>query len=112
MTDATATRTSAPAPAAAAAIPAPRTASDRFVFPLAHHVQASLAQDVHPATRAPIHPDQAAICGGCAHLVPRAAADGRARTRCALAVSRRGGPDILPIFPACIRHTPIEGPTP
>lgn len=94
-------------------IPAPRTPApttfagpDRFVFPLARHIQAVVDQDVHPATHAPIHPDATAMCGNCAHCIPRTLHDGQDRTRCELAVSRRGGPDVLPIFPACIQYTP------
>jgi hypothetical protein len=94
--------------AAAAAIPAPRTphlsAMDRF--PLARHVQAVVDQGVHPATRAPIR--QATTCGSCVHAVTKPLGDGTCRTRCELAVSRRGGPDILPGFPGCDHHDSKE----
>ncbi len=83
-----------------------------WVFPLARRVQAVVDTGVHPATREPIHPDTHATCFTCVHAVQRSAADGTARTRCALSASRRKGPDLLPIFPACTSHTPrIEGPT-
>lgn len=107
--------------AAVAAIPAQRRtvaidvhAPDglqTWVFPLARHVQAVVDAGVHPATKEPIHPDSAASCFSCIHAVKRPLADGAQRTRCELSVSRRKGPDLLPIFPACTSHTPrTEGP--
>ena len=82
-----------------------------WVFPLARHVQAVVDAGVHPATKEPIHPDSAASCFSCIHAVKRPLADGAQRTRCELSVSRRKGPDLLPIFPACTSHTPrTEGP--
>lgn len=84
-----------------------------WVFPLARRVQAVVDTGVHPATRKPIHPDAAAGCFSCLHAVQRSLADGGSRTRCALATSRRKGPDLLPIFPACTSHAPrTEGPQP
>lgn len=88
------------------AMQSPTTGPRCAVFPLARHVQAAVDQGVHPATHIPIHPDLAATCGNCMHSVLRTIADGEQRTRCELAVSRRGGPDILPGFPACTQYIP------
>ncbi len=91
-----------------AAIPAPRSSDQPTAVgvPLARHVQALVDQGVHPATRAPIRQD--ATCGSCAHAVSKILGDGSRRTRCELAVSRRGGPDILPHFPGCDHHDSKE----
>jgi hypothetical protein len=82
------------------------TTTEAPTVPLARRIRAVLDTGVHPATRLPILPDPAASCGTCAHLTERIAADGSPRTRCGLAVSRRGGPDLLPRTPACGQHTP------
>lgn len=84
-----------------------------WTYPLARRVQAVVDSGVHPATKEPIHPDTDTTCFTCVHAVQRPAADGTARTRCALSASRRKGPDLLPTFPGCTSHTPRpEGPTP
>ena len=90
-----------PAPRAVDPAPAPSAAA---AYPLARHIQAQLDQGVHPATRAAIQ--QGTTCGTCVHAVAKQVDSGGARTRCELAVSRRGGPDVLPVFPGCDHHTP------
>jgi hypothetical protein len=82
------------------------TTTEAPTVPLARRIRAVLDTGVHPATRLPILPDPDATCGACAHLTERPLADGTTRTRCQLAVSRRGGPDLLPRTPACDQHTP------
>lgn len=94
-----------------ASLPAPRLAPDDTAptrFPLARHLQAIVDLGLHPATGAPIHPDQAVTCAGCAHAIGRPLADGTERTRCALSPSRRHGPDLVPNLPGCVRHRPAE----
>lgn len=81
------------------ATPAPAT------YAPAGHIRIALDAGQHPATGRPLHAE--ATCGGCAHLLRRVAADGQPRTRCALAVSRRGGPDVRPTYPACDQHEPL-----
>lgn len=84
---------------ASPSLASPNTAPAAPVFPLARHIQVLVERGVHPATSAPIRRD--ACCGTCANTVTKPLEDGSVRTRCALAVSRRGGPDVLPSFPAC-----------
>ena len=57
---------------------------------------------MHPATGSALRPET--TCGTCTQLTTRVAGDGLPRTRCALAVSRRGGPDVHPTYPGCDRH--------
>ncbi len=78
------------------------TAAAPSVFPPAGHIRIALDADQHPATKRPLLAETS--CGDCVHLATRTAGDGRPRTRCALAVSRRGGPDVHPTYPGCDRH--------
>lgn len=72
------------------------------IYPPARRIRAAIDAGQHPATRRPLLAETS--CGGCAHLVQRIPVDGRPRTRCALAVSRRGGPDVRPEYPGCDQH--------
>lgn len=113
MSDATTTTAATTAPETA--LPAPRRpiaidvhapgGLQTWVFPPARHVRAVLETGIHPATGRPIHTDPDATCFTCIHAVQRPVADGE-RTRCALAISRRRGPDLIPTFPACTGHSP------
>jgi len=78
------------------------TAQPGPAYAPAGHIRISLEAGAHPATGRPLLPE--ATCGSCAHLTGRLAVDGRPRTRCALAVSRRGGPDVHPTYPGCDQH--------
>lgn len=78
------------------------TAAAPTVFPPAGHIRIALDAGTHPATKRPLATET--TCGGCAHLTARTTATGQPRTRCALAVSRRGGPDVHPTYPGCDRH--------
>lgn len=77
-------------------------ATSPSVFPPAGHIRILLEAGRHPATGRPLA--EGTTCGGCAHLAARTTGDGKPRTRCALAVSRRGGPDVHPTYPGCDRH--------
>lgn len=78
------------------------TAAAPTVFPPAGHIRIALDNGQHPATRRPLAAET--VCGNCIHLTQRTAGDGRPRTRCALAVSRRGGPDVHASYTGCDQH--------
>jgi hypothetical protein len=72
------------------------------VFPPAGHIRIALEAGQHPATKRPL--SAGTTCGDCTHLAGRTTAAGTPRSRCALAVSRRGGPDVHPTYPGCDQH--------
>jgi hypothetical protein len=78
------------------------TAAAPPVFPPAGHIRIALDAGQHPATARPLLAES--TCGDCIHRTSRAASDGKPRSRCGLAVSRRGGPDVHPTYPGCDQH--------
>ena len=76
--------------------------------PLGRRLTAALDTGQHPATSQTLLAGQ--TCGDCAHLKIQHRADDAIRTKCALAVYRRGGPNLPAATPACalytIRNTP------
>jgi hypothetical protein len=79
-----------------------QTTERAAVFPPAGHIRIALEAGEHPATRRPLVAEK--TCGDCVHLNARTTGTGQPRSRCALAVSRRGGPDVHPTYPGCDQH--------